>query len=883
MGELRMKQLRCTEEELRNIRRMNLQVVTEDSLGFSKLHLVQGCLWMETGEQEMIPCYVQNGHCFWKRNLKEGNEETGVLRLYDHGFYGEGIVLREGKPVKFQVVSTSAYAMKTIYEGKEVDCGTYKMGYEKQEGRFVAVGEWWMPYEDEAGEMQQGEVASTASQDITYYINEHRQLAGKVRFPALARYQFPFLHHCKWEEAEFCFDTSFQSIQGRCTAVQNVEKTYVLHGELEAETQEKLRQFQQRIQGMSISNQVRISPQECSELNTLLQHSVLDLYNLPQPEDLSQVHQECFQKMMKMVACAAYKTGNEIKDYIGIAEPKVCDVGGDLTCAQGELAKANKDFLLNDLGIAYLSYAYSQNEQEKIHKPITDIPQYNEKIRYYMQGKDKGCMSQTEEYQKITNVLYRQIYMENVVGLESYVGEQGEQDWARQLYEYCNSPQILNGLILTNMVDPENTRINHLCTMLDALDSSPRVTLEIEPDLDHVSDTEKLFSFSVALRKQVMDLTFKYTVKNIKLPDPKDAESVDAFNQTLVAFIEIYFKNLQEQTFTNWTPDIYKEAYQELEEAAQASQYDTVEKYIANIADVVADTTAAILQLENPDMPTAIVSFFDSHPKVSRAFCAAFYITGITSLIFGFREWNKLDTKERTELITSTCAIGLQVVNDLTSWKACGVFRQAYGNLQAANSQITQVVNQADFTKTLAGSKDLDTALTDMGVDMARVTQGERDIMASASKWMKISRIGATAAKVASSLLMAVTLGFQIFETVKDFQTGQPIAVEVMDIIQDVAGGVCFLVEAGSGIAALCGAQVCAVVPVVGLIFAVVGIIVSIVSIFIHRKEPETPVERFIKNQCVPFVERQTPTQEWLDEQEKIAEHLSGAPKICLA
>lgn len=96
MGELRMKQLRCTEEELRNIRRMNLQVVTEDSLGFSKLHLVQGCLWMETGEQEMIPCYVQNGHCFWKRNLKEGNEETGVLRLYDHGFYGEGLYCVKG-------------------------------------------------------------------------------------------------------------------------------------------------------------------------------------------------------------------------------------------------------------------------------------------------------------------------------------------------------------------------------------------------------------------------------------------------------------------------------------------------------------------------------------------------------------------------------------------------------------------------------------------------------------------------------------------------------------------------------------------------------------------------------------------------------------------
>lgn len=65
-------------------------------------------------------------------------------------------------------------------------------------------------------------------------------------------------------------------------------------------------------------------------------------------------------------------------------------------------------------------------------------------------------------------------------------------------------------------------------------------------------------------------------------------------------------------------------------------------------------------------------------------------------------------------------------MNDLTSWKACGVFRQAYGNLQEANSQITQVVNQADFTKTLAGSKDLDTALTDIGVDMARVTQGKR-------------------------------------------------------------------------------------------------------------------------------------------------------------
>ncbi len=819
------------------------------------------------------------------------------MRLYEQGFYGEAVVMRDGVAERFHLASTSSYKMKVCPQNQpSEDFGTYKMGFEKKDKRFIPVGEWNMLYPDEDEKMVEGTAASSADEDITYIVNKNHNLEAKVCFQYLTQQQYPLLHKYKFTRANLTFDYTFSSIKGTASDKNPEEETSVkgtvsagdkknempLEGILEPEQLEKLQRFQLQVNSMPSSVGIVFSSHELLVLENCLGRSVLELYNLPQPEDMSQVHQLCFQKLLKMTAHAAHKSGNEIKDYLGLGVPTVSDVGGDLSCAQAKLAEESSAFLLDGLGISYLSYAYSESTQEQIKKPIVDIPQYNEKIKYYMQGKDKGCMSQTQDYQKLTSSLYRQVYISNVVGLSEYVAEQGnekeqgKQDWAKKLYTYCNNPEILNGLILTNLVDPNNTRINHLCSILDALDQTDRVTLEINAEPDDPDNEVKKYSFSVALRKQVTDLTFKYAVKNIRLLDKDDEKSKKVFNETLVAFMQTYFKNLEGHLFANWSSEIYDQAYQELKEAVEEAGYDTVEKYITNFTTVVADITNLLVSMRCPDMPTAIVKFFEKRPKTSRAICGAFYILGITSLILGFKDWGKLTPLEKSELISGVVAIGVQVIGDLTAWKACGVFKRTLGNLQAADSQMFKSITQADFVKVMSRSDDMETALTKLGLKSADLSTSEGDIMAAASKWMKISRIGAVAAKMVSALLMAAVLAFQILETVKDFNSGQPVAVEVLDIIQAVSNGVCFLAEAGAGIIALCGAQVCSVIPVVGAIFAFVGIVTAIVSIFIKRKEPETPVEKFIREKCVPFVKKQSPTKEWIEEQKKIAEYLSG-------
>ncbi len=871
----------CSDILLNSLDMTDIQVYGERDRApsFSRLHIIRGHLLFDEDYEDFTKFTVKDGHIYWKRLLKTGETERGMLRMYGNGFYGHGITVTNGVPVRFYTASTNIYKMKlTQKDGGERDCGTFETGYKNVGGKFVIIGNWSMSYKDMEGREVMGLAASSENSDISYYVDNNHHLACKVQFSGLALKQFDTLRLSGMEKSALTFDAVFENISGSAVTVKDNQDEEIgeITGVLNPQTAKKIHALSASLARKHISDGIKsaeLSEKDMRTVQAFMEKSVLDLYNLPQPENMGDVHSECFDKMLKMAAHAAYSSGDEVSRYIGIARPTVDDATGDITRAQAKIAEDYKSFFVDGLALAYMSYSYSKSTDQKISAPITAVPGYENKIKYYMQGKDQGCMCTDQGYQTATNNLYKLVYAANVPGLSEYVNEQSQKDWALQLYKYCTEPAILNGLIMTNLVDPDNSRINHLCTVLDVLDDSERVYLEAQTT--EGDDTKKKFSFSAALRKQVTDLAFKYIFKNIKLPDKEDREAVEAFNATIVSFLETYFKNLNNHAFTNWTADIYQEAQKDLEEAAKAAGYESTQAYINDIADIVADTTAAILSLKDPDMPSRIVAFFSNHPTISRCITMGFYVTGISTLILGFTSWSSLTDTERAELIGSTAAIGLTAINDVAVWRACGVFKQTYGDLTAADSAITASITEADFTKAFAGSKDIETALTKLGVDMGQVTSEEADIMASASKWMNISRITGVAAKVSSVLMMAAALGFQIYETVQDFKSGQPAAVEAMDIIQDISCGVCFLAEAGAGVAALCGVSVCSAVPVVGVVFAVVGIVAAIVTLFLHRKEPLSPIEQFIQERCVPFVKNALdPPQEWIDQQKNIDSYL---------
>lgn len=891
MGKMAMLSHKVPDYLLQSLDLVDINVHTLDGEepGFSSLHIIRNHLFFDDDRENAVRLTVRNGDYYWKReNLSDSiQEERGMLRMYGNGFYGEGIVVRDGVRTGFHISTTNTYQMSLqIKDQADRACGTYEMGYREKDGRFIPVGIWKMEYSDIEGNRETGIAASSDESDISYTMDGNHNLCSQVKFEEVAARQYDILRDSGMRESRLIFDTSFLGMTGSSFYYdQNGNEITIgnVTGTLIPQTAGKILEMSGKLADMQMAGVLKkesLSLRETNEICELMEMSVLELYNLSQPENMGDVHAECFDKMIKMAAHAAYHSGDEVSKYIGIAEPTVGDTG-EITETQAKIAEEYEEFFVDGLALSYLSYSYSKNTDEKISKPITEIEGYENKLKYYMQGKDKGCMSADYGYQKATNDLYKLVYAANVPGLSDYIADQKKSDWAKKLYEYCNTPDILNGLILTQMVSPDNSRINHLCTMLDALDSSERVTLEAAGEVDSSEPQEKCFSLGSALRKQVTDLTFKYTFKYIKIPNKDDKEAVKAFNDTIVAFLKVYFQNLNQHQFTEWTEEIYEEAMEDLVEAAKAAGRNSVQDYMNHISEIVADTTAALLELSSPDMPSRIVEFFEQHPGVSRVMCMAFYITGATALILGFMNWSELSDLEKAELIGGTAALGVTALSDVMAWRACGVFKQTYGDLTGANSIITANCTEADFTKMLSGSKDIDEVLTKLGVDMGQVSAEEEDIMAAASKWMTISRIAATAAKVATTILMAAALGIQIFETVKDFNEGQPADIKAMDIIQDISCGVCFCAEAGAGIAALCGVEVCSAIPVVGVVFAVVGIIAAIVMLFLKRKEPPAPIEVFIQNRCVPFVTKAAnPPEEWLDSQKKIEDHLDGKSAV---
>lgn len=875
-GNISLVSQKSPDHLLRSLDLVDMEVHTDENVnpGFSRLHIVRNHLFFDDNMENFTKLSVKDGNYYWKRMLDNGKMESGMLRMYGNGFYGEGIVNSNGNNMNFYVANVNTYDIKLtpVDNTKEViDCGTYEMGYKKIDGVFVAVGDWKMSYKNVKDEKVITTAASTdpAYSNISYYIDKFHNLCCLAQFSGLSLLQFDALRLSGMQKSELAFDTTFSSIYGTAYKENGKDDNDItigrITGTLESGAVNKILKMSDKIADMQMlsdynTDAYELTIQEIDNINGLMNMSVLDLYNLPQPENMSDVHSECFDKLIKMSAHAAYHSGDEVSKYIGIAKPTVDDNVGDLTHAQAKIAEDNKDFFIDGLAMAYLSYSYSKSSDTRLSNYITAIPNYEYKIKYYMQGNDEGCMSRTSGYQTATNDLYKLIYASNVPGLSDYISDQNNSDWAKQLYEYCHTPYILNGLILTNLVEPNNTRINHLCTMLDALDTSGRISI----------GDNKFYSYGVALRKDVTDLTFKYAFKNFKIPNKNDKEGKKVIITMLTEFLKNYFNNLENHYFTNWTQEMYKEAQKDLEEAAKDAGYDSVQNYINNIADIASSVTEALLNMTNPDMPSRIVTFFENHPKVSKSFCMAFYSIGIMAVILGFKQWSELTPLEKTELIGDTVGIGITALNDISAWRSCSVFKQAFGDLQGADSAITAACTESDFTKAFAGSENIETALSKLGVEMGTVTTEESNIMASASKWMSVCRITSTAAKVASVFMMAAALGFQIYETIKDFENGQPVPIEVADIIQDVSCGVCFLAEAGSGILGLCGIEVCSGIPVVGVIFAVVGIITAIVMLFFPHKQPLSPIETFIKDKCVPFVKNaQDPPSKWVEKQKK--------------
>ncbi len=161
--------------------------------------------------------------------------------------------------------------------------------------------------------------------------------------------------------------------------------------------------------------------------------SIDNLFTLT-PPDMDAVHTLTFSYLQEGMKYEM--TDDNRENILGVAKPT----------PSGELATAcdkYKAFLGTRFANAYCMYGLSQSSH--FEKTITE--EERNKLLFYFNGADTGCLSADADYNKVNNEFSRVAYLESCPDLEKYLkSSEGGEYWAKKLYDRLTEQQVLNGL-----------------------------------------------------------------------------------------------------------------------------------------------------------------------------------------------------------------------------------------------------------------------------------------------------------------------------------------------------------------------------------------------------------------------------------------------------
>ncbi|GHU51806.1 hypothetical protein FACS1894132_00050 [Clostridia bacterium] len=850
----------------------NLKVISaDDGIDFQTLSIAGGHLFF--GDEEVaVKADVHGNGLYWKRNTLNGHTETGYLKMYDGMTYGIGYINRDGKKIRFETVGVNTYNISIQKDGTTHNVGNLTLGYKPDtsstSGTLIAYSDWGVL--DSKGKITI--IASTTSDgthpggislgDISVTLpvafNSNFSLGtseggvyyGEPTFSILTNFKLTFYQPVSGVASVIAvFDSLYQNIDGLCfdvktalsdlTADNKPNSCGKLTGVLQPEIQNKLSALLHKVSALNDAPNNILSDIEKTILSDEYPPSVAMLLSLERPS-MQAVHDQSFSRMRTMAVYAASKADKDIFNYLNQKEPTVGDgTGYDLTNEQAQLAtgKDMSDFLVNKFALGYLSYSYALSTDDTISKAIGKADNAQVKTKNFFSGTADTSVSRQTYYQNASDAVYNSVYIDNM-GRDFGVYLADGKKWGTDLYNAVSTNNYVNALISRIVNNKGQEELNHLCTFMQILNNDNNVIVG-----------DKTVSYAAAYHKLVVDRLLSTFVANTNPTDKDDADAVSDFNQFLIDFMETYFKNIQDNMST-FPADVKAEIQKDIDDAAKDAGYVSTEQYIANISKIASDAAAEILAMNDPDIGSRLVKFFQNHPKASSAISIAFYGFGVFAVMQGFSHWSKLNSQEKAEVIASTVAITVTAAKDITLWGITKGFKGGFADIIGADGALTETFSKLDFVEILSKDNAYTETLSRLGLDIsADVTEAE-DIAASAAKWQKLFSITTAVGKAASVLLMAAAVGLSIWQTYEDFKTGAGTVIETLDVISTVATGIAFAAE---GIA-ICVSEVCAAIPVVGIVAAIVGIAISFAELFIKRDVPPPPIVTFISDKCVPFV-----------------------------
>ncbi len=161
--------------------------------------------------------------------------------------------------------------------------------------------------------------------------------------------------------------------------------------------------------------------------------SLDDLYMLT-PPNMDAVHTLTFSYLQQGMK---YEMDDENRENI---------LGVERPTPSGQLASVcdkYKTFLGTRFANAYCMYGLSQSSH--FDKTITE--EERNKLLFYFNGSDKGCLAADADYNNANNEFSRVAFLECLPALEKYLkSSHGGGYWAKKLFDRLTQQRILNGM-----------------------------------------------------------------------------------------------------------------------------------------------------------------------------------------------------------------------------------------------------------------------------------------------------------------------------------------------------------------------------------------------------------------------------------------------------
>lgn len=341
------------------------------------------------------------------------------------------------------------------------------------------------------------------------------------------------------------------------------------------------------------------------------------------------------------------------------------------------------------------------------------------------------------------------------------------------------------------------------------------------------------------------------------------------------SLIEQYLQEFVKQNINNKDEDI-RQAAEQLEEMIQADNYPQMLADTIDAMQAFADTIDAAMAF--PYVAQKLVNWFqNAYPvwaKRAENFCGA-VTTGIMglsiyNLYYDFRKWSELTTEERTELISNTVQLGIQVIGGMVKrgvrlyavfssqgmelkqgmgavWKVFGLGKQDAERVVSLDESINNL--GSSFAKWLGGTEGSFSKMLAAG-EISETTPLLADSMNVEEEvsWMyKI--LGRNLDEFISARLGPVFIiagmGFSIWKIV-DGDSGLEL---VGDILNLVAGSLMLMATVGAMITEGVLATILCCAGPLAILVALAGVGLMLYQVF--HKKPD-PVAQFVNDYCKP-------------------------------